>query len=121
MAEKGIIIDVGFAPQWKDFLNDIEKEFSKLDFDKYINLDDAFKKQADEVRQKLKDLKKEIDNVINGVGSNPVKSFNELKKYVRRTRNPYMSGMFYALRCMIDNDEEDENTIIDTFLFKYFV
>ena len=40
------------------------------------------------------------------------KSFNELKKYVRRSRNPYMSGMFYALRCMIDNDE-DENTIIE--------
>ena len=101
MAEKGIIIDVGFAPQWKDFLNDIEKEFSKLDFDKYINLDDAFKKQADEVRQKLKDLKKEIDNVINGVGSNPVKSFNELNKSVKS-----LSGVVLNLaKAMPDGDK----------------
>ena len=83
MAEKGIIIDVGFAPQWKDFLDEIDKELSKLDFDKYLNLDEAFNKQAKEIREKLKNLKKEIDAVINGVGVNPVKAFNELNKSVK--------------------------------------
>lgn len=83
MAEKGIIIDVGFAPQWKDFLNEIDKELSKINFDKYINLDDAFDKQAKEIRQKLKDLKKEINSIMNGNNSDPVKAFNELNKSVK--------------------------------------
>lgn len=83
MAEKGIIIDVGFAPQWKDFLDEIDKELSKLDLDKYLNLDEAFNKQAKNVRKKLKELKVEIDQVINGVGLDPIKAFNDLNKSMK--------------------------------------
>jgi len=83
MAEKGIIIDVGFAPQWKDFLDSIDKELSKLDLDKYLNLDEAFEKQSKEVRAKLKQLKVEIDQAINGIGKDPIKAFNELNKSVK--------------------------------------
>lgn len=80
---RGIVIDVGFKGQWQDFIRDIEKNFEKIDFEKYLNLDKSFDKQVKEVRGKLEDLRKEIDTAINGkLPNNPVKAFSDLNKSV---------------------------------------
>ena len=83
MSKKGIIIDVGFKADIKDFINDIEKDFKKVDFDSVVGLSDAFDKQAKDVKKKLLDLKTEIDEVINGkIPNDPTKQLKNLNKAV---------------------------------------
>ncbi len=65
MAKNGIIIDVGFKGDIKDFISSIENEFSKIDFSKYINLEDSFEEQANNVKKELKKLQEEIESIVN--------------------------------------------------------
>ena len=66
MGQKGIIIDVGFKADIQDFVNDIQQEFKKIDFDSIVGLSESFDKQAKEVRTQLSKLKDEIDKSIGG-------------------------------------------------------
>lgn len=67
MAEKGIIIDVGFASNdLEDYLNKVKKEFEKVDFAEAIGLEDAFKEQAKTIRAELSKLEDEIKRSAGG-------------------------------------------------------
>lgn len=72
MAERGIIIDVGFRGEYKKFIDEIQKEFESIDFSKSINLSKEFAEQEKDVRKKLENLKKLMDEVLGGkVGDTP--------------------------------------------------
>lgn len=80
---KGIIIDVGFKAEIKDFIDSIEKDFKKIDFDSIVGLSDAFDNQAKEVRRQLSKLKEEIERTINGnVSGDANKQLQSLNKAV---------------------------------------
>lgn len=83
MSKKGIVIDVGFAADVKNFVNDIESQFKNVNFNDMLGLSDAFDKQAKDVRNQLSKLKTEIDEVINGnVKNDPSKQIQALNKSV---------------------------------------
>lgn len=83
MSKKGIIVDVGFTADIKDFINTVEREFKSVDFSNMIGLSDAFNDQAKDVRSQLTKLKDEIDSVLNGtVKNDPVKQIQNLNKSV---------------------------------------
>ena len=83
MADHGIIIDVGFQPQIKEFINEIQNEFKKINYDEVIGLSDSFDKQKKEVEKKLKDLSQQIEETLNGkIGSEPLQQIKELQKTV---------------------------------------
>lgn len=83
MADHGIIIDVGFQPQIKEFINEIQNEFKKINYDEVIGLSDSFDKQKKEVEKKLKNLSQQIEETLNGkIGSEPLQQIKELQKTV---------------------------------------
>lgn len=82
MAEKGIIIDVGFRGEYKKFIDEIEQEFQSLDFSKSINLSKTFSEQEKEVRDKLQKLKKLMDEVLGGNVSDTPKQLASMQSAV---------------------------------------
>lgn len=83
MADHGVIIDVGFQPDIKGFISQIEQEFKKINYDDIIGLSDSFDKQKKEVEKKIKELSDNIDEAINGkIGQEPLKQISELKSAV---------------------------------------
>ena len=80
---KGIIIDVGFKADIKNFIGDIEKDLKKIDFDDIIGLSDSFDKQVKNVKSQLSKLKEEIDKNINvNKTGDPSKQLEILNKAV---------------------------------------
>lgn len=80
---KGVIIDVGFKADIKDFIDSIQQDFQRINFDGIIGLSNAFDKQAKDVRNQLSKLQKEIDETINGkIPNNPEQQLQSLNKAV---------------------------------------
>lgn len=84
MSKNGIIIDIGFAADIKDFINEVERQFKNVDFSSMLGLSDAFDKQVKDVREKLTVLQNEIDETLNGkVKNDPSKQMQALSKAVQ--------------------------------------
>lgn len=66
MAQHGIIVDVGFTSDVKGYIDQIEKDFQKVDFADAIGISKAFDNQINEVRDKIRELKKDIDKMQEG-------------------------------------------------------
>lgn len=80
---KGIVIDVGFKADIKDFIDDIQKDFQQIDFGDIIKLSEEFKEQSKDVKKQLLELKEEIDKTINGkIPNDPNKQLQSLNKAV---------------------------------------
>ena len=80
MADHGIIIDVGFQPQIKEFINEIQNEFKKINYDEVIGLSDSFDKQKKEVEnQKEKEDNDKSRQMTTVLKVNKIKAIDVVK------------------------------------------
>ena len=82
MADKGIIIDVGFRGEYKKFIDEIDREFQNIDFGKSLGMDKAFEEQEKKIRERVKALKKLMDEVLAGNPSDVPKQLGQLQSSV---------------------------------------
>ena len=83
---KGILIDVGFTSEGlKDYINDIEREFKSVNWSEKIGLSDALDKQIGDVKDKIAELKKELEALGKGHGidANFKTQFEEMNKSIK--------------------------------------
>lgn len=83
---KGILIDVGFTSEGlKDYINDIEREFKSVNWGEKIGLSDALDKQIGDVKDKIAELKKELEALGKGHGidANFKTQFEEMNKSIK--------------------------------------
>lgn len=95
----GIIIDVGFAGDIKEFINEIKRELERADFSDSIGLDKEFQKQYKSVKTTINNLSKEIDKIQRGSGSGELnKRLTDVENTMRilqgsvKTLSSMMSG-----------------------------
>jgi len=62
---KGIIIDIGFDSDIKSYLNKLESELRKVNFDEMIGLSKSFDKEYKKVSELVKAIRGEVDSLSN--------------------------------------------------------
>ena len=82
---KGILIDVGFTSDIKGYIEQLEKDFQKIDFGKTLGISEAFDKQIGDVRDKIAELKREIETIGKGHGIdvNFKSQFEDMNKSIK--------------------------------------
>ena len=87
----GILIDVGFTSDVKSYIEELEREFKKIDFGGTIGLSEAFDAQIKDAEEKIIELKKEIQKIGEGrlFDQDLQKAFNTLTKSVQTLQEQF--------------------------------
>ena len=90
---KGILIDVGFKSDIKDYINSIEKQFESVNWGEKIGLSEAFDNQISATKQKIKELKDEIEKIGAGaaIDGNIQSQLNDVTKSVKVLQDAFKS------------------------------
>lgn len=90
---KGILIDVGFTSDIKSYVSDIEKQFQDIKWSEKIGLSEAFDNQVNATKQKIKELKDEIEKIGAGaaIDGNIQSQLNDVTKSVKVLQDAFKS------------------------------
>lgn len=97
--QSGIIIDIGFTSDIKRYVDKIESEFKRINFQEKVGLSDALKKEYEQINEYIKKIRAEFSNFTEGTDIEKLsKSLTEVTDLSKKLSSAFvkMSSVFSA-------------------------